>query len=89
MDLSRRSGGESVRRVGLVEVMRARVRMVRVRVRVRLVAMVVSVIVIVIEEREVVTGGGHFRGDRQLGLRVGGFANNDVSGDGSGIGTGD
>ena len=82
MDLSRRSGGESVRRVGLVEMM-------RVRVRIRLVAMVVSVIVIVIEEREVVTGGGHFRGDRQLGLRVGGFANDDVSADGSGIGTGD
>ena len=87
MDLSRRSGGESVRRVGLAEVMRARVRMVRVRV--RLVALVVSVIVIVIKEREVVTEGGHFRGDRQLGLRVGGFANDDVSEDGSGIGTGD
>ena len=86
MDLSRRSGGESVRRVGLVEVMRARVRMVRVRV--RLVTVVVSVIVIVIEKREVVTGGGQFRGDRQLGLRGVGFANDDVSGDGSGIGTG-
>lgn len=54
VDLSRRSGGEAVRRVGLVEVMGARVW-------VRLVGVVVSVIVIVVEEREVVTGGGHFR----------------------------